>query len=67
LKWLLSVGILNLQAVHDRRNLHVPVGYGPRRLLYSCFWVHDAVANTGDDIATEGGHADRFKYPEPRG
>ena len=67
LNWLLSVGILKLQAVHDRRNAHVPVGYGPRRLLCSCSGVHDAVAHTGDDIAAEGGQADRFEYPGPRG
>jgi hypothetical protein len=67
LNWLLSVGILNSQAVYIRSNPHVPVGYGPRRLLCSCSGVHDAVAHTGDDIAAEGGQADRFKYPEPRG
>jgi hypothetical protein len=35
-------------------------------MLCTCDGVHDALDNTGNDIAAEGGQADRFKYPAPR-
>jgi hypothetical protein len=54
-------------AVHDRRKPHVPPDDDPHWMLCSCVGVHDALDNTGDDIAAEGGQADRFQYPEPRG
>ena len=53
-------------AVHARRNPRVAVGYDPHRMLCSCDGVHDALDNTGNDIAAEGGQADRFNYPAPR-
>ena len=59
LKWILSVGILNLPAIHDRRKAHMPAGSDPCRMSRSCSGVYDALADTGDDITAEVGQADR--------
>jgi len=63
----MSVGILNLPAIHDRRKAHVPMGYDLGRMSRSCSVVHDVLASTCDDITAEVGQADRNECCYSRG
>ena len=63
MKWFVSVGILTLPAVHDRRKAHVALSDDPRRISRSC----DALASTGGDVTAKVGQADRYECREPQG